>query len=178
MLPTFFFYPQIADYGIILTMKEVFIGLQHKRNTPLVRRAGFTLVEMLLVISLIAVIGVFSAPVYQNFQNRTDVDIASATLTNSFRLAQAQAMDMVGDESWGVHIGTGSIVIFRGATYATRNTAFDDVYKISSGVQLTGLSEVIFGKMTGMPSATGSVTMQDAGRSVTVSLNPLGVVSF
>ncbi|MBI5037933.1 MAG: prepilin-type N-terminal cleavage/methylation domain-containing protein [Candidatus Kerfeldbacteria bacterium] len=157
---------------------EAVLNVKQVRNTLIDQRSGFTLVELLVVIGLIAMIGIFSAPVYQNFQNRTDVDIAAATLTNSFRLAQAHAMDMVGDQSWGVHLSVGTIVIFRGASYATRDVPFDDVYTISSDVQLTGLSEVVFSKMHGLPSTIGSVTMQETGRSMTVSLNSLGVVSF
>jgi prepilin-type N-terminal cleavage/methylation domain-containing protein len=63
---------------------------------------GFTLSEILLSISLMAIIGGMIIPMYRTFLIRDDLDIAATTLAQNLRRAQALSQAADGDTTWGV----------------------------------------------------------------------------
>ena len=142
-------------------------------------RAGFTLLEMLLSVGLIAVILGIGVPVYQSFQNRNDLDIAHNLITHSLRRAEAKSRAVDDDTSWGVYVTSGSVTIFKGASYLSRDTAFDEILDVSSSISFTGFSEIVFTKFTGAPSTTGTITMTSKNNEIrNITINAKGTLSF
>jgi prepilin-type N-terminal cleavage/methylation domain-containing protein len=142
-------------------------------------KSGFTLIEMLLSVGLLAIIAGMSLPVYQSFQVRNDLDIAATTLAQSLRRAQALSQAAEGDTTSGVSLQSGSIVVFRGASYATRDATFDEVFAMPASIAITGISEVVFAKLTGLPLAAGTTTFTSLHNEVrSVTLNAKGTVSY
>lgn len=151
------------------------------KSRPLIKKksgAGFTLIEVLLSITLIGIISGIGAIVYQQLQNRNDLDIAVGSVASSFRRAQALSQAIEGDTTWGVRINTGSIVLFQGASYATRVTSFDEVTNISSAIVGSGFVEVVFSKLTGLPQTNGVLTFTNSNDSRTITLNAQGAVIY
>jgi prepilin-type N-terminal cleavage/methylation domain-containing protein len=139
---------------------------------------GFTLLEVLLSITLIGIISGIGAVVYQQLQNRNDLDMAAASVARSFRRAQALSQAIDGDTTWGVRINTGSITLFQGASYATRVTSFDEVTNISSSIAPAGFVEAVFSKLTGLPQSSGTLTLTGSNDSRTITLNAQGTISY
>src|SRR3989338_10957347 len=92
------------------------------------KNAGFTLIEVLLSITAIAIIAGISIPVYQSFKNRNDLDIAATVFAQTARRAQVLAQAADGDTSWGARAQSGSITLFKGGSYATRDASYDETY--------------------------------------------------
>jgi prepilin-type N-terminal cleavage/methylation domain-containing protein len=142
-------------------------------------RAGFTLLELLISIAMIGALAAMSVPVYQTFQVKNDIDVARSVAAQSLRRAQTKARAMDGDETWGVHFQAGSITLFQGSSYATRDTDFDEIYEPADIIGFSGLTEVTFAKLTGEPSATGTLTMSSAAnQSRSLTINDKGTVSY
>lgn len=138
---------------------------------------GFTLIEMLLSVAVIALLTGLSVPVYATFNARNDLDISEQSTVEALRRAQTYARSVEGDSQWGVSIQTDKAVLFKGASYATRNAAFDETTTYGAGVNSTA-SEVVFAKLSGAPSTTGSVTLTQTSTNDTraVSINAKGMV--
>ena len=49
----------------------------------LFRSRGFTMIEVMLSLAIIAVLAGISTPIYQSFQVRNDLDIAAVTIAQS-----------------------------------------------------------------------------------------------
>jgi len=65
------------------------------------RTKGFTLLEVLLSISILVVIAGLSAPVYLGFQTRNDLDVATTSVANALRRAQVLSESSEGDDTLG-----------------------------------------------------------------------------
>lgn len=140
---------------------------------------AFTLLEVMLSLAAIAVIAGISLPVYQSFQVRNDMDIAATTIAQSCRRAAVLAQASDGDTSWGVRIQSGSITLFKGANYAARDATFDEFFSMPTSITPSGLSEIVFAKFTGMPTATGTTTLTSSiNENRTISINAKGMVSY
>lgn len=151
------------------------------------RPQGFTLIEILLVIAAIALIGGF-ASVSVQLQNRNDLAITVNTLAHDLRraqlLAQAADGDVNGDSnagSWGVHIASGALTLFKGASFAARDPNFDEVSTISSSIAASGPAEVIFAKFSGLPVQQGAATVTfttNANETHAITISPKGTLDY
>jgi len=141
-------------------------------------KAGFTLIEVLIVIALMAILVAIMLPVSVDYQKRNDLDVAQTTFVQGVRRAQQLSMGAEGDSQWGLVAISGGIVIFKGSTYSLRDATYDEVFDMSPAIVVTGQSEFDFAKTTGLPSQTGVVTLTNENYQETVSVNAKGIVNY
>ena len=135
------------------------------------------MVEIALSISILAIIFVMTIPNYISFMTRNDLDIATLSLVQSTRRASTLSQTGSGDSLWGVNVATGSIIIYKGNDFANRDSSFDEVTNISPTIVVTGLTNIIFSKQTGLPQSTGTTTLVSVdNESRYVKINQKGMV--
>jgi prepilin-type N-terminal cleavage/methylation domain-containing protein len=122
-----------------------------------VQRKAFTIIEILLALSIVAVIGSLSIPSYRYYQIISDLNRASDQVTHALYRSRQLAMNNVQDSAWGVRVSEG--VLFSGEAFAARDAAWDEAYSLPVGITASGLSEVSFSRIKGVPSATGSIIL-------------------
>lgn len=117
--------------------------------------------------------------IYQKFQVRNDADITVDVIVQTLRRAQVLSQTVAGDSEWGVSVVNDAVVLFRGATFATRDTDFDEDFPIPNTLTYTGPAEIIFSKLYGLPSTTGqmSITTQ-AGHTNSITINSKGILEY
>lgn len=141
--------------------------------------SGFTLPEVLLSITLLSIIGGMTIPMYRTFMIRNDLDIATITIAQNLRRAQSLSESGDGDITWGVRVGVGSILIYKGASYVLRDSSFDENTSIPTTIVPTGLVDVVFSKITGTPSATGTfILTSQYNETRTITINEKGMVNY
>ncbi len=127
-----------------------------------------------------ATLGIISAVVITSsllLLRANDLDLAIATTTQNLRSAQLRSRGSDGDAQWGVFVGNGAITLFRGASFAARNSAYDETTDLASTITPSGLTEINFAKNTGLPISSGVVTLTHAviGKKQ-LFINSLGLV--
>lgn len=141
-------------------------------------KKGFTLLELLLSITILTIIVGIGIPVYQSLQNNNNLDIAKTTVVQGLRRAQELSRSGEHDAMWGVKVQSGSITLFKGATYAARDSAFDELFDTPSNIVPTGSTEIVFSKFYGIPNTTGTLTLTLNNTVQTLNINEKGTLTY
>lgn len=141
------------------------------------RRHGFTAIELILVIAIIAVTAGISVPFYRNYLIRNDLSITTEQTVQA--LGRAQLLAQSGQEAspWGFYAPNG--ILYKGTTYAGRDTSFDETYPVPATIGVTGLTDVSFARLTGRPSATGTIiltALNGEQRTVNIRISAEGLI--
>jgi len=141
---------------------------------------GFTLLEVLLSVAILAMLGALSMPVYQSFLVRNDLSNTTAATVSTLRRAEQYASGSKSDSTWGVKIQADVVTLFKGSSFASRDMSFDETVTLPDTITASGsLTEVYFSKMTASPNTTGNVTLTSSTNDTrTVTLNAEGLVTY
>jgi len=108
-----------------------------------------------------------------------DIDIATLNTAQAIRRAQNLSLGVEEDSVWGVRMSGSQVTLFKGGDYVTRDTNFDENFDLPDSVVVSGLSEVIFDKFSGIPQTVGSINFtapNNLNRNITI--NEKGVVNY
>lgn len=139
---------------------------------------GFSLIEVLLVVAMVAILAMVGAPIYQSLQVSNELDVATNTLVQDLYRAQSLSRNVASDDSWGVAVNGHTITLFRGANFASRAGGADENYQVPSSVTISGINQITYTKLSGLPGSTGSFTLSGGGKSRSVTVNSKGMVEY
>ena len=142
-------------------------------------RHGFTLLEIVIVVAITAIISRIVFASFGAINNRQMLDSDVALIKSTIQKARLESLNSKGGIAHGVTFGSTSVTIVDQGTSTTR------VISHASGVTLStstfGTSTVIFERVTGIPSATGTLTYSMMKGSTVIgttsfSINSVGVI--
>lgn len=158
--------------------------MSYEKNTLTYTSRGFTLVEILIVIS---VVGIMASVVLYNFSAKRNTQVLSNTEDEVVALvSEARSRTVSAEENmqYGVHFQSNRVVLFQGATFVdgageNREISIDPVITITS-IALAGSStDVVFKKMTGETDTYGSLVIKNTSsfQQKTITISRAGFVS-
>ncbi|MBI3495149.1 prepilin-type N-terminal cleavage/methylation domain-containing protein [Candidatus Berkelbacteria bacterium] len=150
------------------------------------RQQGFSLIEIVLTIALIGLIAGISIPVYRELQQRNDLNVGVNTIVHDLRRAQLLAQSVQGDQNgnadsgkWGVHIGSDTITLFKGASFGQRDTSFDEASSVPVSVKSTCGTDIVFEKFSGLPLSSGTITVTSHNNEThAITISPKGTIKY
>jgi len=92
------------------------------------RGNGFTLLEVMLSMTILALLAGLSLPVYESFMRRNDLDLTTQQLASSLRRAQTFARAGNHDSAWSVEVQPTVVTLFRGTNFSARDQTYDAYY--------------------------------------------------
>jgi prepilin-type N-terminal cleavage/methylation domain-containing protein len=122
---------------------------------------GFSLIEILVVLSIISIIGSISVVTYNTMRQVGNAKHATYVLVDSLKEAKNKAKMMEYDSDWGVNITNTDVIVFSGSSYSGRDVSKDRTYDIPDNLMVDGPTEFIFTKLTGLPSSLGTTTFSN-----------------
>jgi len=142
-------------------------------------KRGYSLIELLLVIAIAAGIFAFSAPFGMNFYRTQLLGDVQSNLIDALQRARHNAVLQKNDSNFGVHIVSGGYTLFQtpDLTYANRVSAQDEVFPVINSITFSSPTDIIFSKLTGAPSATGTVSMAYDILTKAIIVNSSGGIS-
>lgn len=141
---------------------------------------GFTLLEVVLVIGIMSALIALSTVSIARFQQKSDIDLAATNAIDALRLAEERARGVDGDAPWGVRFATGTITIFRGISFAARDSAYDEATAFNNDIVASGTAEYVFARFAATTTNAGTTTLthQRLGESRDVGVNAKGTINY
>lgn len=140
-------------------------------------RRGFSLIEIIISVSILAIIGFFLADAFINFKDQQIFSSARNIISSSLRYAQQISMANASNTPWGVKILPGQVVVFGGTSYSSRDISKDKIVEISGAISLSGDSEFVFSRDGGKTSP-GSINILHKDTSMIIIINSDGLIYY
>lgn len=118
---------------------------------------GFTLIEIILVISLVLIVSAATIPSYSKFINGRKLQSAKNKLIENIRYTRELAESGKSNSNFGVYFQADRYVLYQGDSYGNRDSSQDQIFELSKNIELSNLNEVNFEKGRGTPSTTGTL---------------------
>lgn len=160
---------------IFILKKAILNKLKH-HNIILLKK-GFTLFELLLSISLVSIIAVFSIPITKSFLDQNELDGAFRIILTSIRKSQIYSITGKNDSAWGTKVENGKVTVFSGNNFASRASNFDEISGFSNKVSFTGTTEFVFTKLLG-ETTNSSISITSSSKTKIISVNPKGIANY
>lgn len=139
---------------------------------------GFTLIELVVVIGLMALFMAFTLPVGMETLRQHAFLNARESIRTTLTTAREDTLAGTNNAAWGVALFPHDIVRFQGSSYASRVPAYDVTISLGSLVTLSGPSEVTFTRPDGFPSTPSTLILTDSQRTATTTVNVLGTIDM
>jgi prepilin-type N-terminal cleavage/methylation domain-containing protein len=149
------------------------------------QKKGFTALELLIVVSIMAILVTIIISPFAAFRNSKVLDTASEETLALLSEARADTLSAKGGYQYGVHFETAQIVLYRGAAYSSTDVsnkvvALDSALEVSSVALVGGGADVLFDRLTGKTSQSGTVVIRvknDIAKSRTITIFGTGIAS-
>jgi prepilin-type N-terminal cleavage/methylation domain-containing protein len=139
---------------------------------------GFTIFEVLIVIGISTVLLALALPVGFRFYQFQVADETTTGILSALRNAESRSrLGMEGD-TFGVKLLPDSYVLFQGDSYVARVVSHDETFPLPPGTSIESAGdEIVFARVTGIPSATGTIAITLYDRTHEIEVNDAGVIS-
>lgn len=139
---------------------------------------GITLFEVIITIAIFTLLIAFLSSSVLDFYQERNFDVHFKSIVQSLRRAQLQSMAGEKESSFGLYFGTDYYVLFKGNSYSKRDSAFDEVFELPADFLISGISEIVFSKIKGLPSEVGDIVLISGNSSGTISINEMGMINY
>jgi type II secretory pathway pseudopilin PulG len=146
---------------------------------------GFTLIEVSIIILIMLIVVTIIIGVFSTLNSSQGLLGSAEEVRSIIQKAQSLTLSSKGDTRYGVHFDTNQVVLYQGSSYSSSDannvvTPLSSKVTISSIVLVGGGSEVLFDRLTGATSQSGTTTIalvSDATKTVKIIIAPTGSIS-
>jgi len=152
------------------------------------RFKGFTLIEILVTLSLLVLLLLLAVPAFHRLSRTSKLEQGVQTVVSALQTARQHTLASADDSRWGAYFSTSSrrIIAFKGSDFASRATSADRVFGLPEGldfrqVNFVSNNEVVFARINSRTGSAGSTTLVSVGdpdRQRSVYLDSSGQVSL
>ncbi len=139
---------------------------------------GFTIFEVLIVIGISTLLIALTAPMGFRFYQVQVADETTVGVLSALQSATREARLGKNDHAFGIKFLSDRYVIFEGDQYTARIPAQDQTYALPLGTSIGSTTdEIVFAKVTGIPSATGTFSIGLYGVTHMIAVNSFGMAT-
>lgn len=152
--------------------------------TPIELAHGFSLLEILMVVSILAILGVSGVGYYRNFAKNVESKNFSQTLVSDLKYTRSLSISGESSLKWGIRAVNGTDdyyeVFSTPTTYADVSKSVTSTTTLPRGISWTSPAEsaskdIIFTRISGTTTADTLIVNSESGNT-TVTVTSLGVV--
>jgi len=149
-------------------------------------RRGITVIELLVVLAVLGIIFAVALPQFSKIRENQVLKSGVQDILSSIDKARSQTLASLNLNicstcgNYGVHFQSDKVIIFRGVVFSASdvNNESIDIITPASITNFTFVEgNMYFNRLTGSPSATGTVTISTTNYSKIITIWATGVVS-
>lgn len=152
----------------------------------LTTKGGFSLIELLIVVVIIATIAAFLLSSLFRSQERQNLNAASDDVVSLVAEARSRTLAARNDSVWGVHFETERVVLFAGPTFSegapeNKEATFPKRVIISDIDLASAGDDIIFTRLSGETGQYGTITISlenDSSQNKIITVSATGVVEL
>jgi len=166
---------QKANFTV--SMKNIFCNILRTSKTTGKSTAGFTLIEIVVVMgifSLIFCLGTFAS--FSSY-NRYVFNSEKETLVTLLYSARSRALNNISGFSHGVHIDKEGYTIFKGETYDEDDPG-NLLVERNNVIHIEGISEVVFAALSGNPNVVGEIVVTKGEQTGSIFIENEGKITW
>jgi prepilin-type N-terminal cleavage/methylation domain-containing protein len=141
-------------------------------------RQGFSILELVVVIGILTILLGLGTLYSSDFYQRTIIESEKDQIVSLLWRARSRALNNVNQTDHGLLLGSSTYVVFQGTSSAARNTALDENFPVSSGINLSGASSVVFRSPDALPAATGTISVSNGIKTYSITINGEGGIDW
>lgn len=138
---------------------------------------GFTLIEIVVAMTILILMFALGAPVVFNFYLDYQLSSEEKILTALLAYTRNFVMSNINQSDHGLYLDAADFIVFQGSSYALRDPSQDKKFPRSSGVNISGLTELTFGALSGRV-ASSTFTLDDGRKTKYIYLNEEGRIQY
>ena len=125
---------------------------------------GITLIELLVSISIIAVIATIFISAFSTFRENSQLSEAQSAIIGLLKDARSRTLSSQNKSNYGIHFETAKAVLFKGNAYNPADTS-NEPYFLPTSVQISAINltggavDTVFTRLLGTTTASGTVTI-------------------
>ncbi len=154
-------------------------------NSKFQNKNGFTLIEVLIVISILVIMIGIAATIGRSFSDTVNLDNSAKMVGTNIKLAKTRSVNALNDTNYGVHFEDNYIVIFAGNTFVEGDPA-NEIINLSDGIKTQNISfagggDLVFSRLTGVTNNPGSIEItlvKDLSKIRQIVVNKEGQVNY
>ncbi len=149
-------------------------------------KKGFTFIETLIVIAVIALIITLTIVSYRYFEKRTELETTAQKITAILKSAQTKTLASEDDSQYGVHFKSNQYILFKDDIYQ-EGTADNKTYQLSNQIEISQInlaqatSSIVFQRINGQTNDYGTITLtslSQSGETKTINIQSSGQIEL
>ena len=143
---------------------------------------GITVIELLVLVAVIGLIILAVLPQFSKIRENQVLKNGVVDILSSIDKARAKTLSSFNSSEYGVHFQSDKVIIFKGKIFS--DVAGDNEAIVittpatMSDISLTGGGvDIYFSRLSGVPNATGTVTIITTSYSKVITISATGVAS-
>ena len=108
-------------------------------NISFYKNKGFTLIEVVVVLIVLTILISIPISSFYSTQKKSNLDNGTQEFVSALKLAQNRTLSSENNSQYGVYLDTlvypHKYILFKGVSYATRDTAYDQIYYLSQSLE-------------------------------------------
>lgn len=153
--------------------------------------AGFTLVEIIIVIAILAILMAIIIPNFFSINKNSDLNNGATEFSTILKLAQNKTLSSEDYSQYGIYLDTTTsphkYVLFKGQSYVSRDPSFNQSYSLPDTMEFYNINlqgggnQIVFDRLTGASNNHGNVSIRlkiDTTKNKTIYVANSGSVGF
>lgn len=164
-------------------MKNFYKKACPQYSKPSSRRRGISMLEVLIILVILGIILAIVLPQFSQMKKDQLLKNVGEDIITTLNKAHSATLASLDSSEYGVHFESDKFTLFKGTIFSV-DGASNEVTNINisvtiSNISLTGgASDIYFNRLSGMPSASGTVTISNGTLSKIITISATGIASI